>query len=49
MDWIGPALAVVGVFGFSFKAILVKLAYAWAAIDAVSLLFLRFTRRLSSR
>ena len=41
MDWIGPALAVVGVFGFSFKAILVKLAYAWAAIDAVSLLFLR--------
>jgi hypothetical protein len=26
---IGPALAVVGVLGFSFKAILIKLAYAW--------------------
>jgi len=38
---IGPALAIVGVLGFSFKAILVKLAYAWAPIDAVTLLALR--------
>ena len=38
---IGPALAVVGVLGFSFKAILIKLAYAWAPIDAVTLLALR--------
>jgi drug/metabolite transporter (DMT)-like permease len=34
-------LAVVGVLGFSFKAILIKLAYAWAPIDAVTLLALR--------
>jgi drug/metabolite transporter (DMT)-like permease len=40
-QWIGPALAVVGVLGFSFKAILIKLAYAWAPIDAVTLLALR--------
>lgn len=39
--WIGPALAVVGVLGFSFKAILIKLAYAWTPIDAVTLLTLR--------
>ena len=39
--WIGPALAIVGVLGFSFKAILIKLAYAWAPIDAVTLLALR--------
>jgi drug/metabolite transporter (DMT)-like permease len=32
---------VLGVLGFSFKAILIKLAYAWAPIDAVSLLALR--------
>ena len=37
----GPALAVVGVLGFSFKAILIKLAYAWAPIDALTLLTLR--------
>lgn len=37
----GPALAVIGVLAFSFKAILVKLAYAWAPIDAVTLLALR--------
>ncbi len=37
----GPALAVVGVLGFSFKAILVKLAYASASVDAVTLLALR--------
>lgn len=38
---IGPALAVAGVLGFSFKAILIKLAYAWEPIDAVTLLALR--------
>jgi drug/metabolite transporter (DMT)-like permease len=40
-DWIGPLIAVVGVLGFSFKAILIKLAYAWAPVDAVTLLALR--------
>jgi drug/metabolite transporter (DMT)-like permease len=39
--WIGPLCAVVGVLGFSFKAILIKLAYAWHPIDAVTLLTLR--------
>jgi len=39
--WIGPAMAIVGVLGFSFKAILIKLAYSWAPIDAVTLLALR--------
>jgi len=39
--WVGPLLAIVGVFGFSAKAILVKLAYAWHPIDAVTLLALR--------
>ena len=39
--WAGPAMAIVGVLGFSFKAILIKLAYAWAPIDAVTLLALR--------
>jgi drug/metabolite transporter (DMT)-like permease len=34
-------IAVVGVLGFSFKAILIKLAYAWAPVDAVTLLALR--------
>ena len=38
---IGPLAAVIGVLGFSFKAILIKLAYAWAPIDAVTLLALR--------
>jgi drug/metabolite transporter (DMT)-like permease len=37
----GPTLAVIGVLGFSFKAILVKLAYSMASIDAVTLLALR--------
>jgi drug/metabolite transporter (DMT)-like permease len=37
----GPMLAVIGVLGFSFKAILVKLAYSMASIDAVTLLALR--------
>ena len=39
--WIGPLAAVIGVLGFSFKAILIKLAYAWEPIDAVTLLALR--------
>ncbi|MDH5245170.1 MAG: DMT family transporter, partial [Betaproteobacteria bacterium] len=39
--WVGPACAVLGVLGFSFKAILIKLAYAWHPIDAVTLLALR--------
>ena len=39
--WIGPACAVAGTLGFSFKAILIKLAYAWSTIDATSLLALR--------
>src|SRR5436309_12099990 len=40
-EWIGPSCAVVGVLGFSFKAILIKLAYAWTSIDPVTLLALR--------
>jgi hypothetical protein len=39
--WVGPLCAVLGVLGFSFKAILIKLAYAAYAIDAVTLLALR--------
>ncbi len=39
--WIGPLFAVLGVLGFSVKAILIKLAYAWHPIDAVTLLALR--------
>ena len=39
--WIGPLFAVAGVLGFSFKAILIKLAYAWAPVDPVTLLTLR--------
>src|SRR6202049_5309124 len=41
MSLIGPAFAVIGILGFSFKAILIKLAYSWAPIDAVTLLALR--------
>jgi len=41
LAWSGPALAVVGVLGFSLKAILIKLAYAWAPVDALTLLTLR--------
>ncbi|MET1078790.1 MAG: DMT family transporter [Pseudomonas sp.] len=37
----GIALAVLAAFGFSFKAIFVKLAYAAAPVDAVTLLTLR--------
>jgi drug/metabolite transporter (DMT)-like permease len=39
--WLGPAFAVLGVLGFSFKAILIKLAYRWAPVDPVALLTLR--------
>jgi drug/metabolite transporter (DMT)-like permease len=39
--WTGPLFAVLGVLGFSFKAILIKLAYAWHPVDAVTLLALR--------
>ncbi len=39
--WIGPLCSVLGVLGFSFKAILVKLAYAWHPVDPVTLLTLR--------
>lgn len=37
----GTLFALLAAFGFSFKAILVKLAYAWHAVDAVTLLALR--------
>ncbi len=39
--WIGPALAIAGTLGFSFKGILIKLAYASHPIDATTLLTLR--------
>ncbi|MEO8304635.1 MAG: DMT family transporter [Betaproteobacteria bacterium] len=39
--WVGPLCSVLGVLGFSFKAILIKLAYAWHPVDAVTLLALR--------
>jgi hypothetical protein len=39
--WLGPLFAVLGVLGFSFKAILIKLAYRWAPVDPVALLTLR--------
>ena len=38
--WIGPAFAVAGVLGFSFKAILIKLAYPYG-VAPVTLLALR--------
>lgn len=38
---VGLWLAVLAAFGFSFKSILVKLAYATAPVDAVTLLALR--------
>jgi drug/metabolite transporter (DMT)-like permease len=37
----GPLFAVLGVVGFSFKAILIKLAYAASPVDPVSLMTLR--------
>lgn len=39
--WVGPACAVLGVFGFSLKGIFIKLAYAAAPVDAITLLALR--------
>ena len=39
--WIGPLCAVLGVLGFSGKAILVKLVYLTAPVDAITLLALR--------
>jgi len=39
--WIGPLCAVLGVLGFSFKAILIKLAYRDYPVDAITLLTLR--------
>lgn len=40
--WTGSLCAVGGVFGFSIKAIIIKLAYAWdPSVDAVTLLTLR--------
>jgi drug/metabolite transporter (DMT)-like permease len=38
---VGPVCAVIGILGFSFKAILIKLAYSWAPIDPITLLTLR--------
>lgn len=38
---LGIALAVLAAFGFSFKAIFVKLAYTAAPVDAITLLSLR--------
>jgi drug/metabolite transporter (DMT)-like permease len=39
--WLGPFCAIAGVLGFSFKAILVKLAYASGPVDGTTLLALR--------
>jgi drug/metabolite transporter (DMT)-like permease len=38
---VGAACAVLGVLGFSFKAVLVKLAYAAGPVDTTTLLMLR--------
>lgn len=40
---LGIAFAILAALGFSFKAIFVKLAYAVAPVDAVTLLTLRMT------
>src|SRR4030095_8820676 len=39
--WIGPLCAVVGVFGFSFKAIILTLAFKSYPVHAVALLTFR--------
>ncbi|MEP7330159.1 MAG: DMT family transporter [Betaproteobacteria bacterium] len=39
--WAGPLCAIIGVLGFSFKGILIKLAYMLHPVDAVTLLTLR--------
>lgn len=41
LHWVGPLCAIVGVLGFSFKAILVKLAYVHGFVDPTTLLALR--------
>ena len=41
LGWIGPLCAVLGVLGFSGKAVLVKLAYLAAPVDPATLLALR--------
>ena len=41
LDATGTLFALLAAVGFSFKAILVKLAYAWHAVDAITLLALR--------
>jgi drug/metabolite transporter (DMT)-like permease len=43
---VGPLCAVIGILGFSFKAILIKLAYAWAPVDPITLLTLRMVYSL---
>jgi drug/metabolite transporter (DMT)-like permease len=43
---VGPVCAVIGILGFSFKAILIKLAYAWAPVDPITLLTLRMVYSL---
>lgn len=42
----GVVLAVMAAFGFSFKAIFVKLAYQAAPVDPVTLLMLRMSMAL---
>jgi drug/metabolite transporter (DMT)-like permease len=39
--WTGTLFAIVGTLAFSFKAIIIKLAYAWHPVDATTLLALR--------
>ncbi|MDD3651338.1 DMT family transporter, partial [Immundisolibacter sp.] len=41
LDVNGTLFALLAAVGFSFKAILVKLAYAWHPVDAITLLALR--------
>ena len=47
--WRGPLFAVLGVLGFSFKAILIKLAYAWSDVDPVSLMTLVMSANMPGR
>ena len=47
-QWVGPLCAVLGVLGFSFKAIIIKLAYSWHDVDPVTLLTLRMRYRVST-
>lgn len=43
---VGVLFSVCAAFGFSFKAIFVKLAYEQATVDAITLLMLRMTLSL---